>query len=94
MPEPMHPSLPGVTGDISTVPAATGTLVVDTGLMDVQSFSAGLAQDSVATAAGVSWEFVAEVPGTTRKVTLKTWAADGATAGSTAAKVSWIAMGR
>ena len=92
--EPLHNSLPGLTGGEATILAAVGTIVVDTGLMDVQSFACALAQDSVANAASLSWEYEAEVAGTTRKVEIKGWKADGATASSVDAKVSWVAIGR
>lgn len=85
--------LPEVSGALDALVPATGTLVVDTGLRDMAMFTCALAQDSVATAASVSWEKVAQEPGGTQKVTLKTWAADGAAAGSTAALVSWTAIG-
>ena len=86
--------LPAVSGGLSTVPAATGTLIVDTGLMDLQTFVCSMAQNSVGTASTCSWELITQVAGTTRKVTLKTWDEDGATAGTTAAKVTWIALGK
>jgi len=85
--------LPETSGGIVTVPAATGTLVIDTGLRDMMSFACSLAQDASADVAGVSWETIAQVPGGTQKVTLKTWEDDGTTAGSAAASVSWIALG-
>jgi len=85
--------LPETSGAIETVPAASGTLTIDTGLRDMMSFSCSLAQDAGAAVAGVSWETIAQVPGGTQKVTLKTWEDDGTTAGSAAALVSWIALG-
>ena len=94
MSAPLSTHIPGLSGAFATVPAATGTLVVDTGLQELQSFCVSLAEDQDADVAGVSWEPVAAVAGTTRKVTIKTWEDDGTTAGSTAALVSWIAMGR
>lgn len=82
--------LPAVAGGIETV---TGTLVIDTGLREVQAIAHGLAQDAVATAASTSVTLAAAVGGRV-KATLKVWKADGATAGDTAAKVSWIALGK
>jgi hypothetical protein len=93
MPSPKSTHIPEKSGGIETVPA-TGTLVIDTGLRDLQTLTCSLAQDAVATAASTSLELIDQEPGTTRKVTLKTWAADGATPGSTAAKVSWEALGK
>ena len=84
--------LPHVSGGIQAVPS-TGSVVIDTGLRNVQGFSATLAQDAVATAASVSFE-LADAEAGHVKATLKTWAADGATAGSTAANVGWIALGK
>jgi len=86
--------IPEMSGGIETVPAATGTLIIDTRLRDLQTFTATLGEDAVGTAASVSWEPIAQLAGGTQKVTLKTWAADGATAGSTAALVSWLALGK
>jgi hypothetical protein len=68
-------------------------LVVDTLLRELHSADVTLAQDAVATAASVSYEKVPLVAGQTQKITVKTWAADGATAGSTAALVSVTAIG-
>lgn len=86
--------MPEVSGSLgATVPAATGTLIVDTGLRTLMGFTCSLAQDAAAGASSVSWETVTQVAGGTKKVTLKTWEDDGVTAGSTAALVSWIAIG-
>ena len=84
--------IPGQSGGVDTVPAA-GVLIVETGLRKIVSATANLAQDSVATAAGVTVEFGDAPEGGNQKLTLKTWAADGATAGSSAAKVAWTANG-
>jgi len=84
--------IPGMAGDVVTVPNS-GSVVVETELRKIQSATATLAEDAVATAASVSVEFGDPPEGGNQKLTIKTWAADGATAGSTAAKVSWIAMG-
>lgn len=85
--------IPEFAGDVVTVPAA-GVLIVETQLRNIQSAVATLAEDSVATAAAVSVEIGDPPQGGNQKLTLKTWAADGATAGSTAAKVSWMALGK
>lgn len=85
--------MPEVSGGDVTVPAATGELVVDTLLRNLQTATVSLAQDSVATAAAASWERVPQVAGQTAKITVKTWAADGAAAGSSDALVSVVALG-
>jgi hypothetical protein len=85
--------IPEYAGGVATVPAS-GSLEVETGLRNVQAVSAVLAEDSVATAAAVSVEIGDPPQGGNQKITLKTWAADGATAGSTVAKVSWMALGK
>jgi hypothetical protein len=91
MPDPMSTHLPEVSGGITA--AFTGTVIVDTGLRDLQSFTCTLAQDAVANASSLSWELVTQVAGNTRKVTIKSWKADGATAGSVSAIASWLAIG-
>lgn len=85
--------IPEFAGDVATVPAA-GVLEVETQLRNIQSATATLAQDAVATAASVSVEIGDAPQGGNQKLTIKTWAADGATAGSTAAKVAWLALGK
>lgn len=92
MPYELNKHIPEMGGGRETVPSS-GTLVVDTLLRTLQSVSVSLAQDSVATAASVSYELVAQVAGQTQKITVKTWAADGFTAGSTAADVDIQAIG-
>ena len=92
MPGNKSTHIPAYAGGIETVPSS-GSVVVDTGLREVQGGAAALAEDSVATAAGVSIAFAAPVGGSV-KATIKTWAADGSTAGSTAAKVGWTALGK
>lgn len=85
---------PAQAGGIVTVPSA-GSIVVDTGIRDLDYAVVSLAQDSAATAAGVSFSRVARAAGDlTAKITIKTWNADGATAGSTAAVVNWAAFGK
>ncbi len=86
--------VPEMTGSLGeTVPAATGTLIIDTGLRNLIGFTCSLAEDADAAVAGCSWELVTQVAGTTQKVTLKTWEDDGTSAGSGAHNVSWIAIG-
>lgn len=77
-----------------TIEAVTGTLVVDTGLREVQSITASLAEDSVSDGAGVSIEPMAVVGGATVKATISVWAADGTTPSSTETNVGWMALGR
>lgn len=92
MPAPVNTYNPDMSGGDAVVPAS-GTLVVDTGLPVLGYAVVALAQDSVATAAGVSWSRVPRVAGdATAKITIKTWAADGIAAGSSAAAVSWAAF--
>lgn len=83
--------IPEFSGDIVEV---TGELTVDTELRALQSAGAVLAQDSTATEAGVSVECLDPKPaGGHVKLTLKTWAADGATPGVNPVKVAWTALG-
>lgn len=85
--------IPEYAGGVVTVPSA-GSIEVQTELRDIQAASAVLAEDSVATAAAVSVVIGTAPQGGNQKLTIKTWAADGATAGSTAAKVAWMALGK
>lgn len=85
--------IPEFAGDVVTVPA-TGSVIVETQLRAIQAATATLAQDAVATAASVSVEIGDPPQGGNQQLTIKTWAADGATAGSTAAKVAWTALGK
>lgn len=91
---PMNKIYPALSGGEVTVPTS-GSITVDTGLRDLDYANVSLAQASVATAAGVSVERVARVAGDlTAKILVKSWAADGFTAGSSAVKVSWSAFGK
>lgn len=83
--------IPEFAGDVVEV---TGTLIVDTGLREVQAFSATLATQSTATAAIVDAVLGAVKPGGTQSITLEVFAADGATPGAAAVKVSWMALGK
>ena len=94
MPTPQSTHLPHVSGDIVTVPAATGTLVVNTGLRNVQAITATLRQDAGTNAAADVSISVADAVAGRVKATIKVWKADGTTAASVAAKVSWIALGK
>jgi hypothetical protein len=82
-----------MAGDVTLVPDS-GSIEVDTELRNIQSATATLAEDALATAASVSVEIGDPPQGGNQKLTIKTWAADGATAGSTAAKVAWTALGK
>jgi hypothetical protein len=94
MPAPQNQYVPGNTHGEVTVPA-TGSVQVDTGMKDLTTATVSIAQASVATAAGITWERVARVKGDgTAKILIKSWAADGLTAGSSAMKASWSAWGR
>jgi hypothetical protein len=85
--------LPEVSGNIEVVPA-TGTLIVDTGLRNVQAFGVTLAQPAVADAATVAGVIGDPLPGGNQKLTITTVKADGVTLGSVAAKISWFAIGK
>jgi hypothetical protein len=83
--------LPEVAGGVETV---TGTLSVDTGLREIQSVVAALGENS-----GSDQNVVTVVPqnivaGTSQKITLSVWAADGTTASTTATTVRWMAFGK
>lgn len=85
--------IPEFAGDEVTVPTA-GSLVVDSGIREIQSATATLSQDAVANAASVSIEVGDAPAGGNHPLTIKTWKADGATAGSVTAKVMWMALGK
>jgi hypothetical protein len=88
---PNSPHIPEVAGEIVAV---TGTLLVDTGLREIQTFSATLAQTSIAGAASVSVLPQAVSDGGHQKLLLQVWAADGATPSAVAANVAWLALGK
>lgn len=83
--------LPEVSGDVVAV---TGSLIVDTRLREVQSFSVALAQQASATEAIVDAVLGEIEPGGTQKLTIEVFAADGATPGAAAANVAWMAFGK
>lgn len=83
--------IPEYAGDVVWV---TGSLVVDTGLREVQSFSASLATQATATEAIVDAVLGEIIPGGTQKLTLEVFAVDGVTPGAAAVKVSWMALGK
>ncbi len=83
--------LPETAGGIETV---TGTLVVDTGLRQIQGGAASMAQAHDAGSAGVSITFADKVAGQSIKATLAVWEDDGTTASSAATTVSWFALGK
>jgi len=83
--------IPEYAGDIVEV---TGSLIIDTGLREVQSFSATLATQSTATDAIVDAVLGDIEPGGTQKMTLEVFAVDGVTPGVTAVKVAWMALGK
>jgi hypothetical protein len=85
---------PAISSGMVTVPSS-GSIEVDTELRDLDQATVSLAQNSAGTAASCSWTRVTRAPGDlTAKITIKTWAADGATAGSSACNVSWMAFGK
>jgi len=90
MTELVHPRsrhLPEVAGALEDV---TGTLVVDTQLREVQTFSVTLAATPTATEASVG----AVLDVDTNKLTISVVAADGVTPGINAVKVAWLALGK
>ena len=89
---PKSTHLPEVSGDIVSV---TGSLVVKTGLRDIQTFVAAFAQAlTPATAeATLSRELLPQAPGAQQEVEIKTYLLAG-TPGVTPTKVSWLAVGR
>lgn len=84
---PKSTHLPEVAGAIEAV---TATLVVDTGIRQVQAFNVCMAQDPTAAEAIVAGVLDAEK----RKLTIKVFAPDGVTPGVAAAQVSWTAIGK
>lgn len=88
---PKSTHLPELAGAIDMV---TGSLIVDTGLRNVQSFAVTLAQAPTATDASVAGLLAEPTPGGHQKLTLIVVAADGVTPGVTATKVSWTALGK
>ena len=83
--------LPEVAGAIETV---TGSLIVETGLRNVQSFTVSLAQTPTATETVVAGILGEVLPGSDQKMTLKVMHADGTTPSASPAKVSWTAIGK
>jgi hypothetical protein len=82
--------IPAFSGTIETV---TGSLIVDTGLQNIQSLVASLAEDSVATKANVTIAPLTKVAGATVKAQIKVWEDDNITLSSAAASVGWMALG-
>ncbi len=86
--------LPEVAG--GTV-AVTGSLVVDTGLRDLQSFSATIQGVVVLNEESlVTYELVDQIPGTTRQVTIRVYKAGPighGSVGDSAMNVTWMAIG-
>jgi hypothetical protein len=83
--------IPEYAGDVVEV---TGSLVVDTGLREVQAFSATLAAQASATEAIVDAVLGDVVPGGSQSMTLEVFAVDGVTPGAAAVKVAWMALGK
>lgn len=90
--EQLSTHLPETAGAIETV---TGTLTVDTGLREVQSFNATLNQAATATEAFASATLQPQTPGGTQKLLLQVWsAATTPLAGVNPVSVSWQALGK
>lgn len=83
--------LPEVAGGVVEV---TGSLVIDTQLREVQTFSVTLATQASATEAIVDGVLGEIVAGGNQKMTLEVFAADGATPGASAVNVAWLAVGK
>lgn len=83
--------LPEVSGGIESV---TVSAIIDTRLRQVQSFSAVLAQSSVAAEAIVTGTLGEIEPGGTQKLTLEVFNADGVTPGVAAVDIAWMAFGK
>lgn len=94
MPKNVNPKsthLPELAGAIEVV---TGSLIVDTGLRNVQSFAVSLAQASTATEAGAAGALAYPPVGGHQQLAISVVAADGATPGVNPVKVSWMALGK
>lgn len=95
MPEPMSTHIPSMSGAIESI---TGSLVVDTGLRNVQTFVASLNASAVAAneESIVHWSLNTLVGGETQKVTIyvKKGGTNHGDAGDSAVNVSWLALGK
>jgi hypothetical protein len=83
--------IPEYAGEVVEV---TESLIVDTGLREVQSFSVTLASQASATEAIVNGVLGPIIPGGTQILTLEVFAQDGATPGASAVNVAWMALGK
>jgi hypothetical protein len=83
--------IPEVAGGVVAV---TGSLVIDTQLREVQSFAVSLATQASATEAIVNGVLGEIVAGSSQKLTIEVFAADGATPGASAVNVAWSAFGK
>jgi hypothetical protein len=83
--------IPEYAGEVVEV---TESLIVDTGLREVQSFAVTLASQASATEAIVNGVLGPIIPGGTQKLTLEVFAQDGATPGASAVNVAWMALGK
>lgn len=87
---PKNSHLPEVSGGTELV---TESLIVDTGLRNLQTVVATLGAVAVAAEATVSVTLEDLVPGATRKIKLHVWNADGVTVGVAEVAVNWLAIG-
>lgn len=85
--KPNSTHLPEVAGAIETF---TGSLVVDTGLREVQSFMVTMAKAPAAAAATPAGILSADK----RTLTLKVVKADGVTQADAETDVAWVAFGK
>jgi hypothetical protein len=88
--EPYSTHKPYESGRVVDV---TGSLIVDTGLRKVRTFSATLAAEPIATDCIVAAALLDEPDRATKRLTLYVKAADGTTDGVTATAVAWHALG-
>lgn len=95
MTEHVSPHFPILAGGVESV---TGSKEVDTGLREIQSFTASLnASALTANEEGlVTWAVTSAEGASTVKVTLYVWkgGTGHATAGDSAVNVSWTALGK
>ena len=88
---PKSTHIPEVAGAVELV---TGSLTVETGLREIQTFSVTMAQAPTATEASPAGVLEDVIPGKSQRLILKVVAADGVTPGVAMAKVAWLALGK
>lgn len=96
MAAPLSTHIPGAAGDVEVV--VTGTLIVNTGLREILTYGACLAEDAAISGDVVSVTLTKASAGKMATLTLKVWkrtaAGDCTPIAATAAKkVTWFATG-